>query len=80
VTHDSNIFSSKTPYIGFEVVQLGNGIGKNIRHISSAKFTNPNTMTTLHLHNLLHVPFINKNLMSVSQFAKDNIVYFEFFS
>ena len=36
-------------------------------------------MTTLRLHNLLHVPSINKNLKSVSQFAKDNSVYFEFF-
>jgi len=45
----------------------------------SAKFTNPTTMTTLRIHNLLHVPSINKNLMSVSQFAKDNSVYFEFF-
>ena len=25
ITHDSNIFSSKTPYTGSEMVQLGNG-------------------------------------------------------
>lgn len=31
-----------------------------------------------HLNNMLHVPTITKNLISVSQFAKDNGVYFEF--
>lgn len=31
-----------------------------------------------HLKNVLHVPRICKNLMSVAQFAKDNQVYFEF--
>lgn len=32
----------------------------------------------LHLHKLLHVPKIKKNVLSVSRFAKDNNVYFEF--
>lgn len=31
-----------------------------------------------HLNNMLHVPTITKNLISVSQFAKDNGVYFDF--
>ena len=30
------------------------------------------------LNNLLHVPHITKNLLSVLQFAKDNKVFFEF--
>jgi hypothetical protein len=30
------------------------------------------------LHNLLHVPSITKNLISVSKFARDNHVFFEF--
>nr|KYP50321.1 hypothetical protein KK1_027896 [Cajanus cajan] len=30
------------------------------------------------LNDLLHVPSITKNLLSVSKFAKDNLVYFEF--
>ena len=33
---------------------------------------------TFKLHKLLHVPSILKNLLSVSQFAKDNSVFFEF--
>lgn len=39
------------------------------------------TITTnsklLHLKNALHVPRIQKNLMSVSQFAQENDVFFE---
>lgn len=43
------------------------------------KFTSPfHPQTTLKLKNLLLVPSIIKNLVSVSQFAKDNNVYFEF--
>ena len=33
---------------------------------------------TFKLHKLLHVPSISKNLLSASQFAKDNSVFFEF--
>jgi histone deacetylase 1/2 len=36
--------------------------------------------TTLKLNNMLHVPSITKNLVSVSQFARDNNVFFEFHS
>jgi len=39
------------------MVQLGNGTGMHISHIDSVKFTNPTTITLLHLHNLLHVPY-----------------------
>ena len=35
---------------------------------------------TLHLNNFLHVPSITKNLLSASQFAKDNSVFVEFHS
>lgn len=33
----------------------------------------------LFLHNLLRVPKIKKNLISVPQFVNDNKVYFEFY-
>lgn len=32
----------------------------------------------LHLNNVLYVPAIRKNLLSVSRFTRDNGVYFEF--
>lgn len=40
--------------------------------------SNINPTSTLKLNNLLLVPSITKNLVSVSQFAKDNRVFFEF--
>ena len=36
------------------------------------------THITYKLNKLLHVPSISKNLLSVSQFARDNFVFFEF--
>jgi histone deacetylase 1/2 len=68
-----------TSFSGSEQVMLGNGQGLPIRSIGSASFTSPcSPHTTLTLKNLLLVPSITKNLISVSQFAKDNQVYFEF--
>jgi len=37
-----------------------------------------NSNISFKLNNLLHVPSITKNLLSVSQFAKDNSIFFEF--
>jgi len=51
-----------------------------ILHTGSAHYTVPHSTTTFVLHNLLHVPNITKNIISVAQFAKDNHVYFEFFA
>jgi len=39
-----------------------------------------NSHITFKLNKLLHVPSISKNLLSVSQFAQDNVVFFEFHS
>jgi histone deacetylase 1/2 len=58
---------------------MGNGQGLSILSNGSSIFTSPqHTQTKLILNNLLHVPAITKNLISVSQFAKDNSVFFEF--
>jgi len=62
------------------MAKIGNGAGMKIKHIGSTSFALPHMNTQVILNNLLHVPDINKNLVSVSKFAKDNHVYFEFFS
>jgi len=60
-------------------VFLGNGQGLLVQLSGSASFqSNTNPSVTLCLTNLLHMPPLNKNLVSVSRFARDNCVYFEF--
>ena len=58
---------------------IGNSEGLSIFVVVSSSFVPPNdSKITFKLHNLLHVPSITKNLLSVSQFVKDNLVFFEF--
>ena len=58
---------------------MGNGQGITIQNIDESFFSSPFQSKLLSLKSLLHVPMIKKNLLSVSKFAKDNNVYFEFF-
>nr|KYP43735.1 hypothetical protein KK1_034815 [Cajanus cajan] len=58
---------------------IGNGQGLQINGFGSSSFLSPiNSQFSFQLNNLLHVPFITKNLLSVSKFAKDNCIFFEF--
>ena len=53
--------------------------GLSISSAGSSSFVSPNDdAITFKLNKLLHVPSILKKLLSVSQFAKDNFVLFEF--
>lgn len=79
ITGNPNNFATSTPLNGQEHVFLGNGKGLPINSVGSTSFTSslaPNTY--LHLNNMLLVPQITRNLVSVSKFAKDNNVFFEF--
>jgi len=80
ITNDPIVFNKKQIYNGSENVQLGNGSGMSIHSVGSTSLRNSSSNHLFTLHNLLHVPTINKNLLSVSQFARDNGVFFEFFS
>jgi len=78
LTANSKNLSTTTPYTGSEEVVVGNGFQRPITSIGSASFTDLNTHNTFSLQHFLHVPTISKNLLSVSRFASDNHVYFEF--
>jgi len=56
-------------------IYLGNGETISITNIGKGSIRGKRN---LYLNNLLRVPQIKKNLLSVSQFVKDNNVYFEF--
>jgi len=79
VTGDSQNIKQFTHFDGLDHIFIGNSEGLSISKTDSSTFIYPtNTGMTLKLHKLLHVPSILKNLLSVSQFAKDNSVFFEF--
>jgi hypothetical protein len=63
-------------YTGTDQLHVGNGQGLPISHTGTSKITFPHA--TFLLKHLLYVPQIKKNLLSVSQFTRDNNVYFEF--
>jgi len=57
---------------GSDQMYIGNSQGLSINSIGSMSFSSPfSPNTTLRLNNLLHVPSITKNLVSVCQFCKD---------
>ncbi|GAU13081.1 hypothetical protein TSUD_173810 [Trifolium subterraneum] len=79
VTGDPRNIQETASFAGSEHIYMGNGQSLPIISAGSITFSSPNhTQTQLILNNLLHVPSITKNLISVSQFAKDNDVFFEF--
>lgn len=69
-----NIHSEE--YVGTYKVQVGNGAALPILHTGFTSL--PTSSQQFTLNNILHVPHITKNLISVSQFTKDNHCYLEF--
>ncbi|CAH9083274.1 unnamed protein product, partial [Cuscuta epithymum] len=79
VTADPLNLQHSEPAITTDKLFMGNGQGLDIKSIGFSSFSSPyNPSYTLFLNKILHVPSITKNLLSVSQFAKDNRVFFEF--
>lgn len=69
-------FSSFFPCNGRQVVRLANGSSLQIEHTGSSHLIFGNRCCIL--RKLLHVPDMTKNFLSVSQFTKDNDIFFEF--
>jgi len=65
-------------YHGNDSLHVGDGNPLPILNIGSSQVFSPNKTFTL--SNILHVPEIKKNLLSVQQFCLDNNVFFEFHS
>lgn len=68
------------PYKGNDQLVVSNGKDIFISSIFSTFPTRDSSKKQLFLKKILHVPSINKNLLSVAQFSKGNYVYFEFHS
>lgn len=81
VTNDAKNIQQPTPFEEHDQIFVGNGQGLNILSAGVSTVYAPcdsHTHTHLTLNNLLLVPKIIKNLLSASQFSKDNNVDFIF--
>ncbi|MDV3143336.1 MAG: DDE-type integrase/transposase/recombinase, partial [Sweet potato little leaf phytoplasma] len=76
VTADYNAIANPPEYEGKEAVIIGDGNKLHISYVGNSCLTDGNTK--LNLENVLCVPDIAKNLVSVSKLARDNHVYVEF--
>lgn len=79
MTADPHNIHQPTSFECHDQIFIRNGQRLQIRSSGSTYFQSPlNSSVSGVLHNLWHVPQITMNLISVSKFAKDNRVYFEF--
>ena len=63
-------------YQGSDKIQIGNGLGLSVKHIGSTKLSTPTS--SFILHDVLHVPYITKNLIFVHKFITDTNTSIEF--
>ncbi|PRQ43209.1 putative RNA-directed DNA polymerase [Rosa chinensis] len=70
VTPDLSHLSEVTPYTGNAKLTVGNGNNLQIAHIGSSLMHTPSA--SFKLTNVLHVPEITHNLLSVNRFVTDN--------
>jgi hypothetical protein len=77
ITQDLQQLTLAQPYPGTDQVLVGDGTGLQISHIGQISI--PTTIKPLNLKNVLHVPNIKTNLLSVSQLCKTNHCSVEFF-
>ncbi|KAJ0857667.1 putative RNA-directed DNA polymerase [Helianthus annuus] len=73
---DFESLDNSEAYYGNDSLFVGNGQPLPILNIGSTKIYSPNK--TLTLSNVLHVPQLKRNLLSVQKFCVDNNVFFEF--
>lgn len=76
MTNDLSNLQLSTPYQGLEQVAVGNGQQLPITAVGNASIST--STKPILLRNILCVPQLTKNLVSISKFTKDNGVFVEF--
>ena len=74
VINNLSNLSLHAPYDGTEKLLVGDGMGLHISHIGTMNLFN------LQLNNVLVVPTMTKNIISISQLCKDNNISIHFSS
>jgi hypothetical protein len=72
----TNLTFNAANYIGSNQICMGNGNRLAIEHIGDTQLTSPTT--SFLLRNVLHVPLITKNILSVYKFTLETNTYIEF--
>lgn len=78
ITFNPNSLDAKEDYTGHEKVAIGNGETLNITHIGNTLLNTFIPKKQISLRNILLVPKITKNLISISKLIDDNDVVIEF--
>jgi hypothetical protein len=76
ITSDLQNLAHHLPYTGTDDVLIGDGKGLKITHLGSNQLSS--STHSFHLNNILCVPDIKRNLISIYQFCVDNNVSIEF--
>lgn len=76
VTNDLNNLSLHAPYDGTEELIIGDGSSLPISNTGSFSLSTPSH--TFKFSNVLHVPNISRNILSISQFCQENNTSIEF--
>lgn len=79
MTKDEGIFFSCSFFAITDELHIGNGMGLDIHHIGLVLLSTLSA-APLYLNNVLHVPTITKNLLTVFKLLEDNNVLNEFHS
>jgi len=72
----ANLNINAESYSGGDQIRMGNDNGLPIEHIGTTNLSSPTT--SFLLQNVLHVPLITKNLLSVHKFTLETNTYIEF--
>jgi hypothetical protein len=72
----ANLNVKAEKYFGTYQIKIGNGTGLSIQHTRTTHLSTPNF--NFHLLDVLHVPNICKNLISIQKFTQDTNTFFEF--
>lgn len=78
VTSDPSNLLSSTTYDGLDDIIIGNGKGLRITHTGSTPLPSI-SVTHFHLNDVLCVPSIHKDLISIAKFNKQNHTSIELF-
>jgi hypothetical protein len=78
LTSELQKLTTHQPYYGHDKVHTANGAGMPISHIGQASLLTSHPSRQLHLRNVLRVPSVTRNLLSVPKLTLDNNVLCEF--